>query len=77
VRRPDLQQSAVIFLQAAVSAIMNWFRAVAPDLYRRYLTTFLDGIRTHRGACTVLPCPALTAEQTHRAMTSRRPGATT
>jgi AcrR family transcriptional regulator len=75
--RPDLEQSDVIFLQAAVSAIMDRSRAVAPDLYRRYLTMFLDGIRTPPGAFTLLPSPALTAERTHRAMTSRRPGSTT
>jgi AcrR family transcriptional regulator len=75
--RADLEQSDVIFLQAAVSAIMDRSRAVAPDLYRRYLTMFLDGIRTPPGAFTLLPSPALTAEQTHRAMTSRRPGSTT
>jgi len=75
--RPDLEQSDVMFLQAAGSAIMNRSRAVAPDLYRRYLTMFLDGIRTHGGALTSLPASALTAEQTHVAMTSRRPGRTT
>jgi AcrR family transcriptional regulator len=71
--RPDLDQSDVVFLQVALSAIMDGSRAVAPDLYRRYLTLFLDGIRTDREDFTALPTPALSAAQTHEAMTRRRP----
>lgn len=70
--RPDLDQSDLIFIQLGLSAIMDTTRAIAPDLYRRYLTLVLDGIRTGRGSFTPLPSPALTAAQTHRAMTGRR-----
>lgn len=70
--RPDLEQSDLIFEQLALSAIMESSRAADPDLYRRYLTIFLDGIRTDRSSFTALPVPALDAIQTHRAMTSRR-----
>ena len=72
--RPDLDQSDVIFLQVALSAIMDSSRAVAPDLHRRYLAIFLDGIHTDRGAFTPLAVAPLTAEQTHQAMTRRRRG---
>ena len=74
--RPDLDQSDVIFLQVALSAIMDSSRAVAPDLHRRYLAIFLDGIHTDRGAFTPLAVAPLTAEQTHQAMTRRRQGRT-
>ena len=70
--RPDLDQSDVIFVQVALSAIMDSSRAVAPDLYRRYLAVFLDGIRTDRELFTPLAVPPLTAKQTHMAMTRRR-----
>lgn len=76
VVRPDLEQSDLIFLQVALAAIMDRSRAVAPELYRRYLAMFLDGIRPD-AASTPLPVPALDAGQTHRAMTSRREGAST
>ena len=70
--RPDLEQSDLIFTQLALSAIMDSSRAIEPDLYRRYLTIFLDGIRTDRSSFTALPVPALNANQTHHAMTSKR-----
>lgn len=70
--RPDLDQSDLIFIQLALSAIMDSTRRIAPDLYRRYLTLILDGIRTDRSNFTALPVEALSATQTHRAMTGRR-----
>jgi AcrR family transcriptional regulator len=70
--RPDLEQSDLIFIQAGVSAIMDRSRTIEPDLYRRYLTLFLDGIRNDRSTLTELPAPALSADQTHQAMTRKR-----
>jgi AcrR family transcriptional regulator len=70
--RPDLDQSDLIFIQLGLSAIMDSSRAIAPELYRRYLTMFLDGIRTNRDTFTPLPAEALTPRQTHDAMTTRR-----
>lgn len=70
--RPDLDQTDIIFIQVGLSAIMNRSRAIEPDLYRRYLTMFLDGIRADRAAPTPLPVPALSAHQTHAAMTGPR-----
>lgn len=75
VVRPDLDQSDLIFMQLGLSAIMDNTRTIAPDLYQRYLTLFLDGIRTDRSDFTALPAKALTAAQTHRAMTGRRTAA--
>jgi len=72
VVRPDFDQSDLIFIQLGLSAIMDSTRTVAPQLYRRYLTLVLDGIRTDRGEFTPLPLKALTAAQTHRAMTGKR-----
>jgi len=36
-----------------------------PELYRRYLWIFLDGIRPERGGTTTLPVPSLTTQQAH------------
>ena len=71
VVRPDFDQTDLIFMQVALSAIMDSTRAVAPDIYNRYLSLFLDGIRTDRQNFTPLPA-ALSANQTHAAMTRRR-----
>jgi AcrR family transcriptional regulator len=72
VVRPDLEQTDLIFIQVALSAIMDSTRALSADLYRRYLIIFLDGICTERQQFTPLQTPALDARQTHEAMTRRR-----
>jgi AcrR family transcriptional regulator len=71
--RDDFEQTDIIFMQVGLSAIMDSSRAIEADLYRRYLTIFLDGIRTDRESFTTLPTGALTADQTHQAMTRKRP----
>ena len=71
VVRADLDQTDLIFIQLSLSAIIDATRTVAPELYRRYLTFFLDGIRTDR-AFTAPPVAALTAADTHRVMTRDR-----
>jgi AcrR family transcriptional regulator len=72
--RPDFDQTDIIFIQLALSAIVDSSRNLAPDLYRRYLTMFLDGIRSPRGEFTSLPVRALSADETHVAMTRPRRG---
>ena len=71
VVRPDFDQTDLVFIQVALSAIMVSTRVVAPDAYSRYLSIFLDGIRTDRQVFTPLPAP-LNANQTHVAMTRKR-----
>jgi AcrR family transcriptional regulator len=70
--RPDLDQTDLIFIQLGLSAIMDSSRAQSPEHYRRYLTIFLDGIRADPATLTPLPVEALSAHQTHRAMTRAR-----
>ena len=72
VVRSDLEQSDLIFIQAALSAIIDRSRTVEPDLYRRYLGLFLDGIRAGRKTFSPLPVAALDAQDTHLAMTVKR-----
>jgi hypothetical protein len=70
--RADLDQTDLFFIQMAVSAVTDLTRALAPDLYRRYLTLFLDGIRADGGPPTPMPTKALTANQVHALMTQKR-----
>src|SRR4051812_36064786 len=70
--RPDLDQIDIIFMQLALSAIIDKTREISPDLYLRYLTFFLDGIRTRADATTPSPVGPLSANQTHLAMTQQR-----
>jgi AcrR family transcriptional regulator len=70
--RADLDQTDLFFIQMALSGVIDLTRALAPDLYRRYLTLFLDGIRADGGPPTPMPTPALTANQVHTLMTQKR-----
>src|SRR4051812_49632564 len=72
--RADFDQTDLIFIQLALAAIIDKTRGLAPDLYRRYLTMWLDGIRSPRGEFTPLPATALSADQTHRVITQKRRG---
>lgn len=76
VVRPDLDQSDLIFIQLGLSAIIEKTGSIAPGLYRRYLTMFLDGIRTDRQGFTPLPAAPLNAAKAHEAMTTERRSAT-
>jgi AcrR family transcriptional regulator len=71
--REDVEGTDAIFLQIALAAVMDSSRGVSPELYRRHLTIFLDGLRAIPGPRTPLPVEALTVEQTHAVM-SRHPG---
>src|SRR3954454_16906899 len=72
--RSDFEQSELFFMQMALAAIIDRTRRLAPDLYRRSLTMWLDGIRSPRGDFTSLPTTALSAEQTHAVVTHSRTG---
>jgi hypothetical protein len=58
--REGLVGTDIVFLQLAMDAT----RDVTPELYRRYLAIFLDGIRAEAAGPDPLPLPAPTAEQT-------------
>src|SRR3954466_7271871 len=70
--RPDFDQSDLFFMQMALAAIIDRTRDLAPDLYPRYLTMWLDGIRSPRSDFTPLPTTALNADQTHAVATQPR-----
>jgi AcrR family transcriptional regulator len=69
VVRQDLRGTDVFFIQLTLTSLLDRTRKLAPDLYRRYLAIFLDGIRADR-ALSDLPVDALTSDQTHAIMTS-------
>ncbi|MET9200651.1 helix-turn-helix domain-containing protein [Gordonia sp. NPDC003585] len=69
--RDDFAPTDVTFIQSAMAPIMDSTRDVAPDLYERYLTFILDGIRSDRQV-SLLPAPALSSAITHSAMTRKR-----
>jgi AcrR family transcriptional regulator len=71
--RDGLAGTDIVFLQLALDAVMDATRSVTPELYRRYLAIFLDGIRARAGDPGPLPLPAPTAEQTQQILSPSRP----
>jgi AcrR family transcriptional regulator len=72
--RQDFDQTDAVFIQLALTAVMDSTREVAPQLYRRYLIMFLDGIRADQRPLTSLPVAALSVHETHSVMTRKRRG---
>ena len=68
--RQDVDGTDLVFIGIGLAAVMDMTRAVAPDLYRRTLGVFLDGLRPDRHGLTELPVPPLTVDQTHAVTTS-------
>jgi AcrR family transcriptional regulator len=69
--RPDSEGTDIVFVQVALTGLMNRTRTLAPDLYRRYLTIVLDGMRADQGPLSKLPVSALTVGETHAIITSQ------
>jgi hypothetical protein len=67
--RPEFAATDAIFIQLALGALMDRTRDIDPELYRRYLTMFLDGVRAD-GPRSELPVASLSVEQTHTVMSS-------
>jgi len=68
--RPDVEGADIVFIQVALTGLMNRTRKHAPHVYRRYLTMLLDGMRSDRGAVSKLAVAALTVDETHAIVTS-------
>jgi len=62
-RAPDVK--LIVFMLASVA---EYTYRVQPDIWRRYLTLIIDGMRPHRDGVTVLPVPALSAAQLEDSM---------
>jgi AcrR family transcriptional regulator len=66
--RPDFADTDVPLIQLALGALIDRTRATQPQLYRRYLAMFLDGMRADRGPISELPVGAINNEQTAQAI---------
>jgi AcrR family transcriptional regulator len=71
--RAGMAGTDIVFLQLALDAVINATRGVTPELYRRYLAIFLDGIRAVAVPPGPLPLPAPTAEETQQVLSPSRP----
>jgi AcrR family transcriptional regulator len=66
--RDDVEGPDMPVLQMMVGTVVDFSREVSPELWRRYLTIVLDGLRARRDDATPLPVPALDEPQLDAAM---------
>jgi hypothetical protein len=61
--RPGITATDVRILGLALTAVTEYSRQVRPDLWRRYLTLILDGMRSRGGRMKPLPVAVLNEKQ--------------
>jgi AcrR family transcriptional regulator len=61
--RADLEPTDIPFIVFVLTDAAQFARRARPDIYRRYLTLMLDGLRPERPDVTPLPVPALSPEE--------------
>jgi AcrR family transcriptional regulator len=73
--RADLSTTDVPLLQLMLDSLSECARNVDPEIWRRYLGIFTDGLRTQRDQPTALQRDAPTPEQAQSMMRAWRPSA--
>jgi AcrR family transcriptional regulator len=71
--RSDVSADDVPIIQKMLAQVIDVAGEVSPELWRRYLTIVLDGLRTRRDGPTALPVPALEHGQLETCMQGWRP----
>jgi AcrR family transcriptional regulator len=69
--RADLAPADVPFIALMMSAVAEYAQHSRPDIWRRYLTLFIDGVCASRDGITPLPVPALAPQEMEIAMRQR------
>jgi AcrR family transcriptional regulator len=68
--RADLRPTDVPFIEFMLSTAAEYAAQVQPEVWRRYMTLIVDGLRPSRADTTPLPTSALTPEEMVTAMRS-------
>ena len=71
--RADLEPTDVPVITLLLALVADFTSDVVPELWRRYLTIVLDGLRTRREGPSPLPVDALDLDELGDAMRSWRP----
>jgi AcrR family transcriptional regulator len=66
--RPDFDGTDVKMIVFMLASVTEYAAAFQPDMWRRYLTLLIDGLRPARDTASELPVPALTPEELGAAM---------
>src|SRR6476659_1140962 len=71
--RADIRQTDIIFIVFVLIEATQLSHAADPDIWRRYLTLILDGMRPGREGVTPLPVPAMLPEEMEKSMRQAAP----
>ncbi len=71
--RLDLQPTDIPFIVFMLTDSTQFARQASPEIWRRYLSLLLDGLRPERAGVTPLPVPALLPEEMETTMRQRAP----
>jgi AcrR family transcriptional regulator len=71
--RADIAPTDVPLIAIMVGSVVDYARQVQPEVWRRYLTVLIDGLRAERGDSTPLPAAPLNEDQLDEAMQSWHP----
>ena len=71
--RADIRQTDIAFIVFVLIEATQLSYAADPDIWRRYLTLILDGMRPGREGVTPLPVPAMLPEEMEKSMRQAAP----
>jgi AcrR family transcriptional regulator len=71
--RGDLRQTDIVFIVFLLTEATQLAQAASPDIWRRYLTLILDGMRPAREGITPLPVPPLLPGEMEKSMRQASP----
>ena len=71
--RSDLKQTDIVFIVFVLAEAAQLAQAASPDIWRRYLTLILDGMRPGREGTTPLPVAALLPGEMEKSMRQAAP----
>ena len=71
--RDDLRPTDIPFIIFVLTEATVLAREARPDIWRRYLTLLIDGLRPYRDGITPLPVPALLPEEMETSMRDSAP----
>jgi AcrR family transcriptional regulator len=69
--RPDLQPTDIPFIIFMLTDSTQFAREASPEIWRRYLSLLLDGLRPERAGVTPFPVPALLPEEMETTLRQR------
>ena len=72
--RADLEPTDIPFIIFVMTDAAQFARQASPEIWRRYLTLVLDGLRPGRESVTPLPVAALSPEEFAKAVRQSPPG---